>query len=75
MGEAAAQAFVFLLGGFDTSSTTLQACLFELAAHPETQEKLREEVNKLMDKNGKVSYENLHEKMVYMDQVINGRNQ
>uniref|UniRef100_A0A1I8MI06 Uncharacterized protein n=1 Tax=Musca domestica TaxID=7370 RepID=A0A1I8MI06_MUSDO len=69
-GQIAAQAFVFLLAGFETSSTTMSFALYELAQHLEVQQRAREEVgNVLKAHNGTFDYECLKE-MVYLEQVI-----
>lgn len=73
MGEVAAQAFIFFLGGFETSSSTGTFCLYELCINQEIQEKLREEIRDVLNKHdGKITYESMHE-MKYMEQVINGK--
>ncbi|XP_046385525.1 cytochrome P450 6a8-like [Ischnura elegans] len=70
VNQLCAQAFVFFIAGFETSATTMTFCLFELARNPEIQEKLAEEVDRIMEKhNGELTYESLAE-MQYMDRVI-----
>lgn len=70
--QMAAQAFVFFLAGFETSSTTMSFCLYELAHHMVIQEKLHQEiVEKLKQNNGELTYEGLNA-MVYLEQVIAG---
>ncbi|KAK9710333.1 Cytochrome P450 [Popillia japonica] len=69
--EISAQAFVFFLGGFETSSTTMTFCLRELAFNQDIQDKLREEVSEAYRKNnGELNYDTLMG-MKYMDKVVN----
>lgn len=71
--ELVAQCYVFFLAGFETSSTTVTFTLFELAQHPEIQEKVREELFTVLQKhNNELSYDALKD-LVYMQQVIDGK--
>ncbi|XP_071447749.1 cytochrome P450 6a2-like [Hetaerina americana] len=70
INQLCAQAFVFFIGGFETSATTLTFCLYELARHPDIQKKMAEEIDQVLEKhNGELTYESLSE-MPYMDRVI-----
>jgi cytochrome P450 family 6 len=72
MNEVAAQAFVFFLGGFETSSTTAMLCLHELSLHPDVQEKARRSVFEVFRKYGnELTYQGLSE-LYYLEQCING---
>ncbi|CAG2058749.1 unnamed protein product, partial [Timema podura] len=64
------QCFVFFLAGFETSSTTISCCLYELAVNPDIQERLRKELDKVLIRHGgKITYEAL-QKLKYMDAVV-----
>jgi cytochrome P450 family 6 len=67
-----AQAFQFMLGGYETSATTLSFALYELALHPEIQQRLREEILQVLNKhNGELTYDGIQE-MSYLDRVVSG---
>ncbi|GAB0100090.1 hypothetical protein DMENIID0001_160740 [Sergentomyia squamirostris] len=69
--EVISNAFLFLLAGFETSSTTMRFCLLELAHHPEIQYRVREEIKSVLSNHdNKITYESLSE-MKYLEQVIN----
>ncbi|KAI7815421.1 cytochrome p450 [Rhyzopertha dominica] len=70
--QMAAQAFVFFIAGFETSSTTMSFCLYELSINEHIQNKVREEVKEILDKHGgKMTYEAMQD-MKYLGQVIDG---
>ncbi|PSN40749.1 hypothetical protein C0J52_13699 [Blattella germanica] len=70
----AAQAFSFLVAGFDTSSSTLSFCLYELAINPEIQDKLRGTIKSTLQQyDGKITYDAVQE-MSYLNKVLDGNN-
>lgn len=72
LNEMAAQAWVFYVAGFETSSTTMSFCLYELAKNPDIQKKVQSEIDEIMGKyNGKLSYDAVHE-MKYLEWCIDG---
>lgn len=66
----AANAFVFFVAAFETTSTTMAFCLLELAANPHIQDKVRQEIlDALAENNGNFTYD-VVKNMQYMEQVI-----
>lgn len=65
-----AQCFAFLTAGFETSSTTMTYLLYEVALHPNIQQRLRNEITHMLDKhNNEVTYDGIQE-LTYLDMVI-----
>lgn len=72
MNEMIAQCFVFFLAGFETSSTTMTFALYEMSVNPEIQDRVREELHRVLKKyDNKICYDSLKE-LEYMQQVIDG---
>jgi cytochrome P450 family 6 len=73
MNSLAAQAFVFFLAGFETSSSTMTFCLYELSLHQDIQDRVRQEIDVVLQKHdGKLTYEGILE-MEYLDKVVSGK--
>ena len=73
MDVIAAQAFVFYLAGLETSSATMTFCLYELAMNPDIQERVRNEIDNVLDRHGgNITYESFFE-MEYLDKVVHGK--
>ncbi|XP_047117854.1 cytochrome P450 6k1-like [Schistocerca piceifrons] len=68
--DVAAQAFVFFIAGFETSSTTMSFALHELAHHPDVQARLHEEIDSVLKQHsGQVTYDAISS-MHYLDKVV-----
>lgn len=64
---------MFFIAGFETSSTTMTFSLYELASNQNIQNKLRNEIETVIQRyDGKLTYEAIMD-MPYLDQVINGK--
>lgn len=68
--ELVAQAFLFFLAGFDTSSTLMSFATYEIMLNPDIQQRLFEEIRDANEGNGgKVTYENM-KTLKYLDMVV-----
>ncbi|KAH8263081.1 hypothetical protein KR044_004094, partial [Drosophila immigrans] len=67
--QLAAQLFVFFIAGFETSASSMSYTLFELAKNDDIQHKLRTEIQSVLQKHGKLTYDAMME-MTYLDQVV-----
>ncbi|KAM4631584.1 cytochrome P450 3A24-like [Discoglossus pictus] len=68
--EVMAQALIFILAGYETTSTTLMFVAYNLAVHPDVQSKLQEEIDTLLPNKAPPTYDALMQ-MEYLDMVIN----
>lgn len=66
----AANAFLLFITGFESPSSTLSYCLYELALNQNIQQKLRIEVQQVKNES-QLTYESLRE-LTYMDAVLSG---
>jgi cytochrome P450 family 6 len=72
LDEITAQVIVFFTGGFETTSTTMSFCLYELAKNKSVQVRLRSELDAVLSQHGgNITYEAVNE-MKYLDAVISG---
>ncbi|KAB0794255.1 hypothetical protein PPYR_13875 [Photinus pyralis] len=68
--DITAQAFIFFVGGFETTSSAMTFMSYELATNPDVQEKLQAEVDETLSEcEGKLSYHAL-QRMKYLDMVV-----
>ncbi|XP_076303803.1 cytochrome P450 9e2-like isoform X1 [Lasioglossum baleicum] len=66
----AAHTLSLFFDGFETSRLTLSFVAYQLAVHPEIQEKLRDEIKSIIaENNGEMTFEGLKD-LKYMEQVI-----
>lgn len=73
INEMAAQTWVFYLAGFETSSSVMSFCLYELAKNQEIQTKIQTEIDEIIMKhNGEISYASVGE-MKYLEACIDGK--
>ncbi|KAM4771048.1 cytochrome P450 3A9-like [Rhinophrynus dorsalis] len=67
--EIMAQSIIFLLAGYETTSTSLSYLFYNLATHPDVQKRLQEEIDSYLPNKASPTYEILME-MEYLDMVV-----
>nr|XP_021330384.1 cytochrome P450 3A56-like isoform X1 [Danio rerio] len=68
--EILSQSFIFIMGGYETTSTTLTFLLYNLAINPDCLEKLVEKIDKNFPLDTPISYDALM-KIDYLEMSIN----
>lgn len=73
LSEMTAQSYIFFAAGFETSSTTMSFCLYELSKATDIQCKVHREIDAILSKyDGKLTYDALNE-MKYLECCIDGK--
>ncbi|XP_058988254.1 cytochrome P450 6A1-like, partial [Musca domestica] len=68
--EIASNLFLFFAAGYESSANTISNSLWELARHPELQDRVRDEIHAVLEEfNNELCYEACM-KMTYLDQII-----
>ncbi|XP_043417177.1 cytochrome P450 3A12 isoform X1 [Prionailurus bengalensis] len=68
--ELVAQSIIFIFAGYETTSTSLSFLVYELATHPDVQQKLQEEIDATFPDKAPPTYDALVQ-MEYLDMVLN----
>lgn len=72
VNEIAAHVFTFWFAGFETTSSTLSFCLFELAKNCDIQQRVHNEIDRVLDAHGgQITYESMMA-MTYLGSCIDG---
>ncbi|XP_043945555.1 cytochrome P450 3A9-like [Protopterus annectens] len=69
-GEIMSQSVLFILAGYETTSTALTYVAYNLATNPDAQQKLQQEIDETFPNKASVTYDALMQ-MEYLDMVIN----
>lgn len=73
INEMAAHSYVFFSAGFETSSSLLSYCLYEMAGNPHFQQRAHDEIDRVLKKyDGKITYESVSE-MNFLENCCLGR--
>ncbi|XP_005229040.2 cytochrome P450 3A29-like [Falco peregrinus] len=68
--EILAQALIFVFAGYETSSSTLSYISYNLATHPDVQQRLQEEIDANLPNKAAPMYNTIMQ-MEYLDMVVN----
>lgn len=73
LDEVAAHSLLFFIASFETSSSAMTFCMYEIARHLEVQKRIRKEVRQVCSEfGGKLTYEAVMS-MKYLRQVLDGK--
>lgn len=71
--EMAANVYVFYMAGYETSSATMTFFLFEIARNPDIQQKVHDEINRVLAQhNGELTYDAVND-LKYLECCIDGK--
>ncbi|NWX16379.1 CP3AO protein, partial [Aegotheles bennettii] len=68
--EVLAQAFIFIFAGYEPTSNTLGYLAYELAMHPDVQQKLLEEIDTVLPNKAPLTYDAMMQ-LEYLDMAVN----
>uniref|UniRef100_G3SB46 Cytochrome P450 3A n=1 Tax=Gorilla gorilla gorilla TaxID=9595 RepID=G3SB46_GORGO len=68
--ELVAQSIIFIFAGYETTSSVLSFITYELATHPDVQQKLQEEIDAVLPNKAPPTYDTVLQ-MEYLDMVVN----
>ncbi|NWW10005.1 CP3A9 protein, partial [Oreocharis arfaki] len=68
--EVLAQAFIFIFAGYEPTSNTLGYLAYELALHPDVQQKVLQEIDTVLPNKAPLTYEAIM-KLEYLDMTVN----
>ncbi|NXC16805.1 CP3A9 protein, partial [Corythaeola cristata] len=67
--EVLSQAFIFIFAGYEPTSNSLCYLAYELAMHPDVQQKLREEIDTVLPNKAPLTYEAMMQ-LEYLDMIV-----
>ncbi|XP_023792598.1 cytochrome P450 3A9-like [Cyanistes caeruleus] len=68
--EVLAQAFIFIFAGYEPTSNSLGYLAYELALHPDVQEKVLQEIDTILPNKAPLTYDAIM-KLEYLDMTVN----
>uniref|UniRef100_A0A8B9IK46 Cytochrome P450 3A n=1 Tax=Anser cygnoides TaxID=8845 RepID=A0A8B9IK46_ANSCY len=68
--EVLSQAFIFIFAGYEPTSNTLGYLAYELALHPDVQQKLIDEIDTILPNKAPLTYETVMQ-LEYLDMTVN----
>ncbi|XP_005523070.1 PREDICTED: cytochrome P450 3A9-like [Pseudopodoces humilis] len=68
--EVLAQAFIFIFAGYEPTSNSLGYLAYELALHPDVQEKVLQEIDTVLPNKAPLTYDAIM-KLEYLDMTVN----